>query len=313
MMGRFRLKCIGCLLGVLMCLLLTAANTQAVPEGQLRVAFDRSLFHGLNENDAVAALKVWVKHFTKTQGVDMEVEIVSYESRGEVDRLLAEEGADLFIMSAAGFLGTAPELRSTIIPQFTSALQDGSPFESYHLLSHVDSNLLQWEDLAGKDIILLDANRAHLTREWFLQGVAAHGLQHEGMDIQVVENISQAILPVFFKQADACIVNNSGYELMKEFNPQIGQKLKTVVTSPEFSETLICLRENYQSHRDEVIKGLRELDEDPTGRQVVLIFKIDQLIEFEAHYLDSAKELLNDIEGVSNPWSSALVESVDGD
>ncbi|WP_320045273.1 hypothetical protein [uncultured Desulfobacter sp.] len=43
-----------------------------------------------------------------------------------------------------------------------------------------------------------------------------------------VNKINEAVLPVFFKQADACLVNLKGLDIMAELNPQIAQQVKIV-------------------------------------------------------------------------------------
>jgi ABC-type phosphate/phosphonate transport system substrate-binding protein len=40
--------------------------------------------------------------------------------------------------------------------------------------------------------------------------------------IKKVDQVSQAVLPVYFRQADCCVVTCDGFETMKELNPQLG-------------------------------------------------------------------------------------------
>ncbi len=270
-----------------------AATESEASDGRavLNVSFDRSIFRGLNEHDAVAALKIWTSHFIESQGAEVQVRISSYESRRELDALLASGQSDLMIMNALKYLKTERTLRDTISPQFVTTVNEDSPYERYHLIVHTDSGIRTFEDLRGKKVLLLKANRSQLTEDWFQYEVEKVGLAAEEVQLQVVGDVSKALLPVFFKQSDACIVNDAAYELMKEFNPQLGRRLQPVMTSQEFTEIVICLRDGYQNERGKVLKGLSELHSDATGRQMVLIFKISRLIPYQPDYLDAVSEL----------------------
>ncbi|MGZ0655582.1 phosphate/phosphite/phosphonate ABC transporter substrate-binding protein [Coraliomargarita sp. W4R72] len=267
-------------------------NESETEKSVFYVSFDRSMFKGLNENDAVAALRIWTTHFIKNQGVDTQVQISSYESRLELDALLASGGTDLIIMNTLRYLKTKQTLRDTISPQFVTTVANGSPYSSYHLITHVDSGITTFEGLAGKDVLLLNTSQSRLTKDWFFQELNQVGLLPEDVNTHVVENVSKALLPVFFKKSDACVVDGDAYELMQEFNPQLGRQLHTVITSPDYAEAVICMRNDYQTDREMVLQGLGEIHADASGRQVMLVFKIRQLIPFQPQYLDTVAELL---------------------
>ncbi|MGZ0655581.1 phosphate/phosphite/phosphonate ABC transporter substrate-binding protein [Coraliomargarita sp. W4R72] len=260
----------------------------------LNVSFDRSMFKGLNENDAVAALRMWTQQVTEKQGIDVQIQISSYDSRRELDALLAAGQVDLLITNSLRYLKTEQSLRDTMTPHFVTTLDDGSPYERYDLITHVDSGIASFNDLTGKDVLLIETSRANLTQDWFFQEVDMAGIAPEAINTHVVAEVSKALLPVFFKKSDACVVNRDAYELMQEFNPQLGRQLHTIVTSPEFAEVLICMRDDYQTEREKIIENLGTLHSDEGGRQMMLVFKISQLIPYQPHYLDSVAELLQE-------------------
>lgn len=58
--------------------------------------------------------------------------------------------------------------------------------------------------------------------------------------IKQVGKSSRAVLPVFFKQADACVVTRQALKMIQELNPQIGKQ----VTLIDQSEGLVRLSRN---------------------------------------------------------------------
>jgi len=61
-------------------------------------------------------------------------------------------------------------------------------------------------------------------------------------EIQEVSKVSQAVLPVFFDQADACIAPMDAFRTMAELNPQLEEELWVIDTSPGFCQAVVCAR-----------------------------------------------------------------------
>jgi ABC-type phosphate/phosphonate transport system substrate-binding protein len=112
--------------------------------------------------------------------------------------------------------------------------------------------------------------------------------------MEVVDKPSAAVLPVFFSSKHVCVVDEGGYRIMKDLNPQIGAKLKAAATSEPLLAHVICLARTWPepvSHRQDTIQGLRELDRDPAGQQVLTLFKISRLVPFHETHLDTMRKL----------------------
>ena len=128
---------------------------------------------------------------------------------------------------------------------------------------------------------------------------------------------SRAILPVYFGQYDACVVDRSSLDVMVELNPQLGAKLAVVAKSPGYLETVVCLRNDYTEYRDELISALNEMHTLPTGQQLLMILKVDRLRPYEPRYLETVKALYGMHRGFeaesSNRWSREARADSDGE
>ena len=103
--------------------------------------------------------------------------------------------------------------------------------------------------------------------------------------------IEAAVLPVFFGQADACVVDASSFQVMCELNPQIGKILEVERHSQPYLETVICIHDRFERNRETLIEGLRGLHEEANGRQILLVFKIARLVPFYVDAVESVREL----------------------
>ena len=97
--------------------------------------------------------------------------------------------------------------------------------------------------------------------------------------IQEKSKESQAILAVFFGQADACIVSENGFHTMIELNPQIAQKLHAIMSSPELVEVVGFFRNDYPpADKAQAIRGMQgAIKQHERGKQIMLLFNVDRM------------------------------------
>ena len=112
--------------------------------------------------------------------------------------------------------------------------------------------------------------------------------------VEVVAKPAMAILPVFFGKTPACIVDGPSFDLMRELNPQVGERLQVVAISDNFADGIICLSENgWRSEKDkaDIIQSITNVHLDPVGQQMCVLFKIDRMVPFEDAQLDTIRKL----------------------
>lgn len=259
---------------------------------RLHVVFDRSHFSDMNPSDAAAALKIWCQEFADEIDVEMDIDISSYDTMNTLAGFLERQEVDLVIINAKKYLQLDENYLDIIDPVFTTTINDGKSFGFYHLLANTDSGISGWKDCINKDLLLLKSYRCHLLEDWFIDSLRKADVPQQVVRVEEVDSVSKAILPVFFGNADACVVSDEAFQVMKELNPQIGKKLISVQTSPTYLEILLCIWKGYTDDREVLLDSVADMHMNPSGKQVMMLFRIAKLIEFQESFLENSRNLL---------------------
>jgi ABC-type phosphate/phosphonate transport system substrate-binding protein len=281
---------LSCLLGVAS----PAQSPGALEPIDLHIAFTRSSFLGVNELDAKAAFTVFATRMGEKRGYDITPRVRIFDDVSELAAAIRRNALDLIIIDSWDYLTHAP---FTNAPVEFSAVEQGVVHEPYVLLAKRDSGVSGMSDLKDKHVIVLDSCNANTCRYWLQAEFMALGAADPDAFARRVEHshrVSQAILPVFFGQADACAVDQSGLAIMSEMNPQVGKRLAVVAESAPFLDTICCVRLagwEEARHRPDLLDAMREITDDPAGRQILTLFKFDGMVPFKEEHLDTMRAL----------------------
>lgn len=259
----------------------------------LRIAFSSGMFTDVNENDARAAVKLWGQTVAKERGIETDPEARIFKDMTEMARALRTDSVDAVAMMIHEYDALSGETRlASIFLTYNS----GRMFEEYILLAHRDSEIETLGDLQGRSLAFHDNPRACLAPVWLDTILVRKGFkpaaEHLGR-LSQARKLPKVLLPVFFRQNDACVVNRSGFETMVELNPQLGKQLKVIAASPPLVPAVFCLRADYAPpFKSQLLAGLRDLHTTPAGQQVLTIFHSEKMEERPASDLQSALDLL---------------------
>ena len=107
-----------------------------------------------------------------------------------------------------------------------------------------------------------------------------------------VRSSSQAIMSVFFRKTDGCIVPRQAFDITTELNPQIARELKTISRIDRLAGGIIAFRQDLPEDRKQKIRqALMTLHEDQEGRQMFVLFQLDRLTPFRPEYLKGTETL----------------------
>ncbi len=270
-----------------------AGNKDLVPVTMM-VGFTTAAFLQSNRNDVEAALKVLCETIGRKRGFQVTMTSRSFHNAADFDQAIGAGEINFAVFDSLAYVATRHpgDLTPVYIPITT-----GTRGRRYLLLVRRDSGLRTLADLRGKSIVELQAPDLSVGHTWLSSLLLAKGV---GADVKFFRTIgyvdrpSAAVLPVFFGRQDACLVDDLAFKLMEEMNPQVGALLQAMEISMPLIGGVVCVSEaNWPSRefRPALLKTLGELHLEPAGRQILTLFKMDQLVPYEETYLDSAREL----------------------
>lgn len=268
-------------------------STEERADDLCRVSFSSSMFTEVNDNDVKAAVKAWAQVLFKERGVPMKPEITVLNGIGEISRALRSKLVDAIALTTDEYWSLQGEMRSS---QVVVGLFDGRITEEYVLLAHRESGIDWIGDLKGRSIAFFMNQRMPLASPWIETLLLKEGLGRSSDFFGRVTHLNKlpkVVLPVFFRQGDACVVTRRGFQTMSELNPQVGQRLKIIASSPQLVPAGFFFREGFsKTVRDKALAELDRIHLTPTGLQALTVFQSGKLETHPISVLGSAFDLL---------------------
>jgi ABC-type phosphate/phosphonate transport system substrate-binding protein len=259
-----------------------------------QVAFSSAMLSGVNQNDVIAAMKVWTGLIAKQRQVAVDPEPQVLSGVDKISQKLAARELDAVIL-------TTPEYwRLASAHQFSDyflAVQGGKTEVEYLLLTRLDKPVRSLADLKGATLICHEGPRASLSLPWLNLALAEQHLEPAGRFFSQVltrNKASAVVLPVFFQQKDACLVDRYAYETICELNPQIGKQLRVTAVSPSFIPMLFCMRAGYSpGTKEKILEALADLHSSPSGQQVLAVLQFERVVATNTTCLARSLALLS--------------------
>jgi ABC transporter, phosphonate, periplasmic substrate-binding protein len=279
------------LLGMLPAL---APAQQAPPVSTtVRIGFIYGSLGNSNRNDVVAAMKAWLLTVAKERNLNTTPLPVVLDSVGEMENALRHHQLDVFSASMEEFLlleKTAP-CSGMFAPRV-----NGKITEQYVLLVRRDAGLSSLRELQGRDLVVMDHVRTSLAPLWLDSELMRDKLPIGARFFRKVTRVAKpnlAILPVFFKQANAAIVTRSSFDTASELNPQLARELQVLMSSQDLIPGVGAYPKGATSAAVELYRreALR-LGESPSGRLIINLFQIDGISEIHESDLVQTRSFL---------------------
>ena len=292
------------------------ANSQGTGEViPFTLAYSADIFTEINENDATASVRVWTQAIARRKGIP--VNAAGKEIRG-TDSMIEELRTgkiDAATMLTDEFKAVS---RRVAFSHLFVAVVGGDLTEEYVVLVHKDSAPETLAQLQGHTLMLFRNPRNSLAETWLETQLLKAGSPKIPVffgRIQRPAKLSSAILPVFFKQADACLVTRRGFDVMRELNPQVGRQLRVIAASPPLVPMVLAMRSGYESELlDEIVASMRDLHKTPEGRQILTVFQCERVEEVPMARLGPSLSLLDEHEkllgSVAASKSKSIVQAV---
>ena len=250
------------------------------------------MFTDVNENDGKAAMKIWGQTVAQERHVPVDPETAVLKGDAHVLAALSGKQVDAVVFTIAEYarLRQVVSFGTILLTQVSGCATD-----QYVLLAHRDGPIKSLADLRGRSIEVYANHRACIAPLWLNYSLIKEGFgsaEQVGVKLAPEAKLSKVVLPVFFRQADACLVTRGGFENMGELNPQVTNKLAVLCESPKLVPCLMAFRADYNPpFKQTLITGLNELDRTPAGQQMLTIFRSDKLLEQPESVLEPTLKL----------------------
>jgi len=258
------------------------------------VGFSASTFTEVDKHDAKVATKLLADMIVRKyqgQSFKNQGEPFIYENLSELENDIKAKKLDVFVVVANEFL----EIRNRLpIEPVAMSSREKTVYEELLLLVRGDSGNKKVKDLGNKSIMVATTQGGRVYLTWLETLMMREGC-YDISRIKETRRQFQALMPVFFRQADACVVSRHYFEVNCELNPQIQKELVAISNSPGFAGGVIAFRKDYNERHKEIMKNiLASLHADAQGRQMLLLFQMAKVVPFKPEYLNGMEALFKE-------------------
>ncbi|HNV69962.1 MAG TPA: PhnD/SsuA/transferrin family substrate-binding protein [Candidatus Ozemobacteraceae bacterium] len=297
--GTRRRLCLSVLL--IRCLLLLAIAQPVVVSAQdpklrqLNVGYSSVMISNVDLKDAQIALKVWSDMLERDKKGKWEQQATIYPTTRELIEAYRAGKADIIAFTVLEYLLFKDQVEMT--PELVGEIS-GSPCQQNLLLVNSKSGITSLEQLKGKTLIIENQGTGNIPILWLDIILKKSGLERMRKHFAIVKEVqapSKAATPVFFQQAHACIVRESGFKTLIDLNPQYQRELTVLASSSAFLRGITCYRRDFDpADKQDLMSSAVKLHETVRGQQILTLFKVDRILPFKPEMLDTAVQLIQE-------------------
>lgn len=259
----------------------------------IRACFLSSGLRDVNVNDAKLAMKILTRKVAERTKKyrNHKIEVLIARSLPEMIKLLKDNKIHLVSLAPAEFYHVTKRIKLT--PIMMSSKHD-KPQVRFLLLVRKDRGVKRIEDLRGKKVYIQNTDQEKLMKIWMDVQLKEQGLQRteKFFDLRSVKT-SKAVLQVYFKVIDACIVEEACFQTLVELNPDLGRKLTPIYRSDKFPDGILALPADHDDEfKKTIVKIASNLHMDPEGRQILTIFRKKRSAPFDDRYMKNLEKLM---------------------
>lgn len=288
-----RASCVLALLG-LACVRPASADE---PQPPFRLGFSYAMFTDVNENDARASIRGLAATIARERAIPADPDSLLLAGSDSVEAALRSAKVDAVALAADEYW-LVTRTPGAVSERCLVAVQQEESTDSYVVIARKDRGLQKLADLHDKRLAVLEHHRLRLGFLWLEVMLARQNLPAASAHFKAVNattKLSKVVLDVFFNRADAALVTQRGFEAMRELNPQIGQQLAAIETSPRYISALFAFRAGLATEqRDHLLDEFCRLNQTPAGQQALTIFQSSEVRQASVASLADSLSLIDE-------------------
>jgi ABC-type phosphate/phosphonate transport system substrate-binding protein len=271
-----------------------ADNGDGLPK-VLRVGLLTRILVDIDVHEAQVAIELWAREMSRTMGMKSSAKVMIFPDSQAMCRAFRDGTLDIITLPCVEYIKIRD--KSLVEPIFVAANSVGKG-RDHLLIAHRDSGIRSIPDLRGKTMVLLPFARQEASHIWLDVLLMKEGKRNRAdyfRQVREYSTASQAIMAVFFRQADAAIVNRGAFETAVALNPQIGRKTRVIAESASLAGEVTCVPAMADERmKRSITSAAMQMTKSAVGRQMSILFQVDRLIPYQPSYLDGLAELLKE-------------------
>jgi ABC-type phosphate/phosphonate transport system substrate-binding protein len=262
------------------------------------VGYTKSSLSEVDFKDAQVAMDLWVKELSKADKNPLYPRTILIDDLPSLIRAINAKEVDVVGLSCLDYFKIKDKVN---LEPAMVVIIGGKPSKEFSLITRRDNSPRNLTDLKNTKLLVCDEKPANGVPLMWLDTVlvkqGACGTRKFFASIKTVNKVSQAVLPVFFNQVDACLVSRSGFETMAELNPQIGEQLAIMATSPSFVLSGVFFRKDFRKDiQKHIIDTCMKFSTYPSGKQILTLFKAESFAPFKPSHFETLLDLTKEYE-----------------
>ncbi len=275
------------------CFICWCTGESAAKEYHLKMGYAGYVYPDVNSKDVNAAVSV-LTHRIVWEKIG-KGDARYYDDLREMERDFRERKAQVLALPVEAFM----ELRNhiPIDPVLVSTTGRGHDTELL-LLVRKDSGIHTVRDLKNRVIAMPMRNPQYrdLYYTWLETLLMREGFGYRidsfFSSVKEMRTVAKVVMPVFFRQADACVVSRHVFDLTSELNPQIGRELTAIARIEKLAHGVVAFdRRLPEETRRKFMQAFLALHDTPDGQQLLMLFQVKKLISFQPDYFKATEAL----------------------
>jgi len=260
-----------------------------------RAGFLQRGFSAVDPRDAKAALEVHAREISRLLELKTVAKVVMFPDMASMTNALRNNDLDLASIPTIEYL----RIRETVplIPSFVGIYKNG-PGIRYVVITRKDSGIRSFAELKDKSILLPPVavyEPCHLWLDVLLFKAGKGGRDTFFNQVRESAKISNSIMAVFLRQADAAVITRSGLDTNLDLNPQLGAQLTVLAESPNLSDNVVCMMPGTtEEFRNNLYNALLRLNESKSGQQVHTMLQSSGISSFKPEHIKELSDLLQE-------------------